>query len=246
MASQAATLKNKKGTREHPAKTGTVTEAVTKAVPAMQSPTLPAVKPQFKKYVEQFKAMSQNAEAIVIHDEDSLKAAVALGGEAKKIAKLIEAKKKEVTADAGEFVKAVNNFCKIFTDRLTGIEQGLKKKISTYQAGVELERRKQEEIAKKAAGAMQKQINRDARKAGIEPPSVPAPVIPRHDAVTRAETGTSAFQVKRWVCTIVDAAMVPREFCEPSQKLLNDAVRHGLREIPGCLIEETSETRFRT
>jgi hypothetical protein len=39
---------------------------------------------------------------------------------------------------------------------------------------------------------------------------------------------------------------VPREYCEPSKRLLDDAVKMGIREIAGCKIEEVSETRFRT
>lgn len=219
-------------------------QATGQNVPAVLS--LEVVKPQFKDYVKAVDGMVVNAERINVIDEESNKLAVSFGGEAKKIAKLIEARKKEVTADASDFVKAVNGFCKIFTDKLTGIEGGLKKKISDYSAKVELERRKQEEIARKAAIELQKKIDKDAKKAGVEAPTVPAPVIPKQETVTRTETGTSAFQVKRWVCTINDPAQVPREFCEPSQKLLNEAVKQGVRTIAGCTIEEKAETRFRT
>jgi hypothetical protein len=197
-------------------------------------------------YVKAVDGMVINAERINVIDEESNKLAVSFGGEAKKIAKLIEARKKEVTADANDFVKAVNGFCKIFTEKLTNIELGLKKKISDYSAKVELERRKQEEIARKAAEDLQKKMDKEAKKAGVEAPQVPAPVMPKTETVTRTETGTSAFQVKRWVCTINDPAQVPREFCEPSQKLLNDAVKQGVRTISGCTIEEVSETRFRS
>lgn len=122
----------------------------------------------------------------------------------------------------------------------------LKKKISAYQAKIELERRKQEDLAKKAAEDLQKKINAEAEKAGVEAPTVPAPVIPKQETVVRTETGTSSYQVKSWKCRIVDASLVPRQYCEPSTKLLNDAVKLGVREIPGCVIEEISDTRFRT
>lgn len=219
-------------------------QATGQNVPAVLS--LEVVKPRFDHYVKEVDKMVKSAELIVVKDEESNKLAVSFGGEVKKIAKLIEARKKEVTADASDFVKAVNGFCKIFTDKLTGIEGGLKKKISDYSAKVELERRKQEEIARKAAIELQKKIDKDAKKAGVEAPTVPAPVIPKQETVTRTETGTSAFQVKRWVCTVNDPAQVPREFCEPSTKLLNDAVKQGVRTIAGCTIEEKAETRFRT
>lgn len=208
--------------------------------------SLDMVKPGFHEYIEQAERMVRDADAVVVQNDETLKFAVSLGGEAKKIVKLIEAKKKEVTADASAYVKAVGGFCKIFTERLDAVERGLKKKISDYQYKVELERRKQEEAARKAAADLQKKIDAEAKKAGVEAPIVAAPVIPKQESAVRTETGTSAYQVKRWVCTVVDANAVPREYCEPDMKKLNDAVKMGTRIIPGCAIEEVSETRFRT
>ena len=215
-------------------------------LPATVNLSLEAVKPDFKKYVDQVGRMENDAKAIEITDEDRLKYAVALGGEAKKISKAIEAKRKEVTAEAGDFVKSVNGFCKMFTDKLTEIEFSVKKKISDYQYRLEVERRKQEEAAKKAAAELQKKIDEEAKQAGVTAPVVQAPVIETPKTVTRTETGTSSYQVKRWICTVLDSALVPREYCEPSKKLLDEAVKHGFREIAGCRIEEISETRFRT
>jgi uncharacterized protein (UPF0335 family) len=208
--------------------------------------SLVAVKPQFKHFTEKVEKMVADAQTIEITDEDRLKFAVALGGEAKKITKAIDAKKKDVTAEASDFVKSVNGFCKLFTDKLADVEIGLKKKISAYQTKLELERRKQEQLAQKAAESLQEQINKEAEKAGVEAPIVQVPVIPKQETVTRTETGTSSYQVKRWICTVTDPAVVPRQFCEPSKKLLDDAVKQGLHEIAGCKIEEVSETRFRT
>lgn len=208
--------------------------------------SLAAVKPSFQQYVERAELMVKDAEAVVVKDDESVKFAVSLGGEAKKIVKAIEARKKEVTAEASEYVKAVGGFCKIFTDKLTLVEGGLKKKISDYQYKVELERRKQEEVARKAAEELQKKINAEAKKAGVEAPTVAAPVIPKTEGTVRTETGASSYQVKRWVCTVTDPDAVPRGYCSPDQKKLNEAVRVGIREIPGCIIEEVSETRFRT
>jgi len=213
-------------------------------VPATLS--LEAVKPDFMRYIDQVDKMVLDANTIVITNDEQLKFAVALGGEAKKITKIIDAKKKEVTAEASDFVKSVNGFCKIFTDKLDDVESSVKKKISDYQYRLEVERRKQEEEAKKAAADLQAKLNAEAKQAGVEAPIVHAPVIPVQKSVTRTETGTSSYQVKRWICTIEDADKVPRLYCEPSKKLLDEAVKHGVREIPGCKIEEKTETRFRT
>ena len=71
-------------------------------------------------------------------------------------------------------------------------------------------------------------------------------VIPKEKTTIKSESGTTSYEVKRWVCTVLDPAAVPKEYCEPVKKLLDDAVKMGAREIPGCKIEEITETRFRT
>lgn len=257
--------------------------------------TIEAVKPQFLRIVAGVEEMVANAHAIEVRDDESLKFAVALGGAAKKIAKALEAKEKEITAEASDFVKSCRSLRDMFLDRLVAntkktntdsIEIVLKAKITAYQSKIELERRKQEEAARKAAAELQAKLDAEAaeanrkareeaariaeeearkkkasddeiaaaRKAAEEEakkheviaPTVTAPVIPTTNNVTRTETGTSSHQVKTWKCRVVDASLVPRQYCEPSAKLLNDAVKLGVREIPGCIIEELSDTRFRT
>ena len=257
--------------------------------------SLESVKPIFLQYVGQVDIMVRDAKALEITDPGSLKFAVALGGEAKKIAKAVEARRKETIAEAEDFVKSVNGFCRLFTDKLvldvkksnTGcVENILKLKILDYQYKVELERREQEARVREAAEALQKklqaeaeEINRKAReeairkaeeeakakkaseaeieearkraaeeakKKEISAPTVLAPVIPQEEKITRTESGTSSYQAKRWTCTVIDPAQVPREYCTPSKTLLDNAVTAGVREILGCKIEEIKEIKFRT
>lgn len=262
-------------------------EQVTEILPAIASAlSLMSVKPQFAQYVAATEKMALDAAAININNEDGLKFAVALGGEAKKIVKAIESRKKDVTADASEYVKSVNGFCKIFTDKLGLIETTLKQKITAYQIKVELERRKQEEAARKAAKELQAKIDAEAAEANrktreeaarkaeeeaiaknasdmeiaaakkaaedeaakheIAAPQLPDMVIPKQETVTRTETGTSSYQVKTWKCYVQSPDLVPREYCVPDGRLLNQAVKQGIREIPGCSIVEENSTRFRT
>lgn len=278
--------------------------------------SLAVVKPSFEQYVKEVAVMVNASALCTVDDDDSLRNAVALGGSAKKVYKLIEAQRKEVTAEASDFVDSVNGFCKILTEKLVlnakktnadSIEAMLKNKITNYQSRIELERRKQEEAARKAAAELQeklqaeadeanrkareeaakkaeielrarqaaeaaarkeaeskkevaarkereaaeieavrKQAEDEAKKHEIQAPTVVAQVFEQTNNVTRTESGASSYQVKNWVCTVIDPAAVPREFCEPVKKLLDDAVKQGLREIAGCKIEEVSSTRFRT
>ena len=260
---------------------------VTEILPVIATTlSLMSVKPQFAQYVAATEKMALDAAAINISNDDGLKFAVALGGEAKKIVKAIDARKKDVTADASEYVKSVNGFCKIFTDKLGLIETTLKQKITAYQIKVELDRRKQEEAARKAAAELQAKLDAEAAEANrkakeeaarkaeeearakkaseaeiaaakkaaedeaakheITAPQLPDMVIPKQETVTRTENGTSSYLVKTWKCYVQSPDLVPREYCVPDGRLLNQAVKQGIREIPGCSIVEENSTRFRT
>jgi len=127
--------------------------------------SLDAVKPQFQPYLVRVREMADEAKAVEVSDDDSLKYAVSLGGDAKKIAKAIETQRKKVIQEPNDFVRAVNNFCKMFTEELAHTESGLKKKISDYQYQQELERRKREEAARKAAAELQEKLRREAEEA---------------------------------------------------------------------------------
>ena len=206
---------------------------------------LDIIRPKFDDYKKEAVRISSDAKALEVKDDESLNLAVMIGGNAKKIAKAIDAQRKAIILEPSEFVKGVNAIAKAITDSLDEAERTAKQKIGQYQTRIEMERRKQEEAARKAAEDFQKKLNAEAKKAGVEAPKVVAPVIPEQQKVVRTEAGSS-YQVKRWVCTVIDAAAVPREYCEPSKRLLDDAVKMGVRSIAGCTIEEISETRFRT
>lgn len=127
--------------------------------------SLESVKPDFNKYLSRIKQMAADAQAVEVKNEDSLKFVVALGGEARKIAKAIEMKRKEIIADPSDFIKQVNNFAKQFTEHLNSIEAIAKRKVSDYQYQQELERRKREEAARKAAAELQEKLRREAEEA---------------------------------------------------------------------------------
>jgi hypothetical protein len=127
--------------------------------------SLEAVKPSFLPYLVRVREMADEAKAVDVSDDDSLKYAVSLGGDAKKIAKAIETQRKKVIQEPNDFVKAVNSFCKLFTEELAQAEAVLKKKISGYQYQQELERRKREEAARKAAAELQEKLRREAEEA---------------------------------------------------------------------------------
>lgn len=85
--------------------------------------------------------------------------------------------------------------------------------------------------------ALEKEIEDETLAAAAPTPQ--APLMTEKQEVVRTAEGSSYTKFK-WVCRMVDAALVPREYCEPSHKLLELAVKGGVRQIPGTLIEEVA------
>ena len=217
---------------------------------------------EFSGRVDQMVLMSK---AMTVRNEEEEVRAVTLGGEAKKIFKAIEERRKQIIQEPEAFTKAVNGFAKGFTERLKNVEDDLKGKISQYAAAVEAERRRQEQAAEMARQELQRKLDaeaaeankkaqEEAKKAGADPagvplfkaPEVPAPIVPARKRSTRTETGTSSYQAKAWTFKLIDINQVPREFMALDEKRVRDHIKSGTRFIPGIEIYEETTTKFRT
>ena len=200
--------------------------------------TLEEVKPSFDEYLERVSLFEKSAEALEVKDDETREQAANLAAGAKKISKAVDARRKEVIAPAESFVKSVNAFCRKFTDRLSTAAGIAGRKELAYIELQEMKRREQERLAMEAAAKLQKQINKEAAKKHIEPIQVAAPVIPETKTTMRTEAGATSYTITRWVCDVLSPAEVPREYCSPDHGKLNDSVKNGVREIPGCKIYE--------
>jgi len=144
---------------------------------------LPAAKARFADFAAVVERIRTDANAVEVSDDPSLKRAVSLGNEAKKSARIIEMRRKEIIADPTEFVRAVNAFCKVLSDPLAEAEAAIKNKVSIYQARIEMERRKAEEAARRAAQELQEKLRREAEEANR---------LAREEAARKAEMETRA------------------------------------------------------
>lgn len=175
------------------------TEDKIEVLPSTQVLSLEAVKPTLLACVSRVDEMVKQANELTVADETSNQKAVSIGGDAKRIVKIVEAKAEELTRDAKNYIDSVNGFVHLFTDKLVTqtktvggkkvvvnpdcIESVLKKKIGDYQNVVELERRKQEEAARKAALELQKKLDAEAEEANRKA---------REEAAKKAEEETRA------------------------------------------------------
>jgi hypothetical protein len=100
------------------------------------------------------------------------------------------------------------------------------------------------------AAALNAQREADARKAvengepvkpieeEVLPPIVVAPVVPVQK-VFRSETGSSVHLRKDWVWDILDISLIPGKYHIIDKVAVNQAVKSGIREIPGIRIYES-------
>jgi len=203
-------------------------------------------KKRFVSYRQEAEKIVTAANALQVKDAATNTRAVEIGTEAKRIFSVIDSRRKEVLADAKNFTDRVNAFCKVFTEPLKAVELLMKGKMKQYAAKVALVNRAAEKKAAEENQKLQESLNKEAAEQGVEAPRLPDPVLPKTSSTTvRTEAGGSSYTVMVWKCTIKDPADVPREYCEPSQTLLNEAVKMGAREIAGCVIEEVPDIRFR-
>jgi hypothetical protein len=105
---------------------------------------------------------------------------------------------------------------------------------------------KEEQERQRAAAAVQPALRAQheaaAEEAAVEQQvaelAAPAPQV----RGVRTEDGKKTFH-EVWTFEVIDPALVPREFCAPSQALLSAAVKAGKREIPGVNVFQEERSR---
>ena len=105
---------------------------------------------------------------------------------------------------------------------------------------------------------LQQDLNVKADNAGVDrvnvpipdviipdklPPAPEIPVTPKAEKVI-ADHGTAKIE-SVFICTIINPDEVPMRYCSPDQEKLDLAIDAGVREIPGCKIEETFDQKIR-
>ena len=230
-----------------------------------------SAKKRFAPYIEKIDGILKEAQDLKVETEEANQKAVEIGTSAKGIIKKIEETRSQSISEPYNFVKGVNAFAKIFTDKLTIIENLMKSKISQYRAFQEQKRREAELAAKKATEEVQKKLDAEAKAKGTEPVQVPLAIIPKQEAVTRTESG-SAYGRKYWTFEILEPHYVRQLIADlsvawekkidlkeeilklkalspylvVSENEIRNAVKGGIREIPGIKIYEKESTSFRT
>lgn len=204
---------------------------------------LEPIRKKLLPYETMLEEMHKEAESINVDDANAAERATELGVKLRKIAKTVEEARVFFKRPALDFSKSIDGLSKRYIDKATAAGNILARKVGQFQA---LKRKEELAILQKQqeeAAKLQKQIDKEAKAAGVDAPVVNIPKSIPAPATIRTESG-KAIATERWVCRIEDEKLVPREYCEPKQSLLNEAVRSGVRNIPGCVIELEANAKF--
>lgn len=206
---------------------------------------LDAAKNQLMQFRAGVNAMQREATELTVDSDPEEAKCSEMIAQTKSLKKEIEVQQDLLIAEPQKFVRSVQQFTLPFRKDLEAIEAQLKRKLGDYGYRKEMERRKAEAAAQKAAAEVQKKIDREAKKAGIEPVQVPAPVVPQEAAPVRTESGTTSY-VSTWDFELVDIESVPHKYLMIDAPAIRNAIKAGIREIPGIKIFEKMAIRTRT
>jgi len=205
-------------------------------------------------------AMANAVEGIEIKCDEDLNMAVDILKKIKSRKKWLEEDRKKIVDPINHSLKLINSKYKPAKDFLDFLAKKLDQgKIAPYAVEkmrlerIERDKQIQAEFDQKAKEAEAlRQASEDQSSEIIEEMAVvaEAEALKVADKVAEVSTQTRTADTvnsirSRWVCEVNNADLVPREFCQPNQVQLNQAVKNGVREIAGCTIKEVYSSTTR-
>lgn len=214
--------------------------------PAARDPfDVSAYRAALKPYEDELRRMLAIAESLQVVDEATLKTAIEMTAQFKRVKNALEVERKKFVKPFQDANKAANNATSVYTEICEQGEKYLRPKISQEMTRQKIEKLEAERRAQKAAEELQAKLDAESAEKGLPQVEVPMPVLNQKTGPVRTEEG-SASQRKVWKWKITDPAAVPREYLQVDTAAINSAVRAGARTIPGIEIyqEENVQIRF--
>ena len=170
--------------------------------------------------------ITQQAQTIQIATTEQEEQAYTALTQIKQAIKIIEDKRKEITAPLNVSLKTVNAMFKRLSTPFIEADRIVRNKVMDF-------RQAQEEKAQKGLERRQK-IQAAHEAKGHEVHEITAPKI---------EVAKTTVTTKRWTFEIVDVNKVPREYLVIDSVAVNKAIRDGIREIGGLNIFQVEGLR---
>lgn len=213
-------------------------KAKLRAITLIEKLDIQPIQKDLEQYKPQLAELEKQANELKVIDMETFQVSVDGAATAKGLVKAIDGKKAEQTGPYREFINKVNNAAKFFTDPFKKIAETFSRKGGDYQYQLQLAEAKQRKIIEEESRKLQERLNKQAAKDNIPAPKVIDVVPPKPETVIHTQGGHSQHLRKQWVGEIEDPEKVPKEYCIPDQRLINQAVRMGVRSIEGVKIYE--------
>lgn len=203
-------------------------------------------KQKLAPFKAQIEKMRKQVQAHNITDEKSQAEAITMAGQASALSKKVTAMVDAMLRQHNDFRNAVNKMKKFFTEPLDGIPREVKRKNGDYLTKLRIAEQKRQAEEERKKKALQKELDKEAEDAGVNKVVLPdTPVVNKVEKIARTESGSSMSVKFEWKGIIVDPDKIDRIFCLPDQKLVDEAVKAGLREADGLEIKEVPVQRLR-
>ncbi|MCG7851779.1 MAG: hypothetical protein MIO92_04580 [Methanosarcinaceae archaeon] len=220
--------------------------SIPKAVPTMvKTFDSRSIMADLKVMDTQCQDLINKANALTIGTDNERDKAVNISGALQILAKDVKKHCEDFLAPIKKIMANVNGPKKRIIEAADKAKSIVNQKIFQYKKQEEIEAAKQQKLIDEASAKLQASLNVQAKELGIKAPQVAPIQAPKPVTVLRGDAGASVYTRKGWKCEIIDPDLVERQYCVPSQTLLNQAVKMGVRKTPGCRIyqDETPVTR---
>lgn len=185
------------------------------------------------------------ADALIITTSTEKLDATNISGLLQDLAKKVKKKCEDFLEPYKKVSSAINAPKKRIIEAATKAKNIVNQKIIQQKKQEEINQAKQQKIIDEQTAKLQESLKEQAKELNIEAPKVAPIKAARPTSIVRGDSGASVYTRKGWKCQIITPEDVNREYCLPSQTLLNQAVKMGVRKTPGCRIykDETPVTR---
>lgn len=219
----------------------------------MMLPTIGSIKRGLIRFDKELVEVKAKVEALEITDDKSATVMIETGTQTKEILKSIESAVANRVGHIKKLIQEANAIIRYYKDEVGDIQDITKLKIGKWQREQEIIRqetlRKQQEEIDKVNEALRKQAE---EKNLIAPKEIIAPVVTEQKTL-RTSGGAKATAVKRWVFDVVDIKElagaviednIPTTYIQVNQVIINQAIKQGIRQIPGLRIYQDESIRF--
>jgi len=202
-------------------------------------------------------SLVNEANALEIKTKEQNMEAVNISGKLQELTKQVKKKCEDFLAPHKKVTSTINGPKNRIVEVAKRAKDIVNQKIVQYGKQEKIDQAKQQKVIDKATEELQESLNKQADELGIEAPKVAAIKAAKPVKIQRGDSGASVYTMGRWKCEIVDPDKVPFclkdkdgketfRLCLPSTKLLNQAVKMGVRNIDGCRIYKDEKPVTRT